>query len=181
MLVIATVGLGAALVTRGMGLTTRMTPSSIETSLAYGARRWATPVSARSMKNPVAATPEVVEAAMAHWADHCASCHGNDGSGTSLGRSFYPPVPDMRGGRSQAMTDGELFYVTEHGIPFTGMPAWGNGTPAGEQASWELVRFIRYLPGLTAEQIAKMETLNPKSAAQLEMEKRMRDFLKGGG
>ncbi len=74
------------------------------------------------------ATPEVIKDAIAHWADHYATCHDNDGSGnTSLGKTVYPPAPNMRGGRSQAMTDGELFYVIEHGIPFTGMPAWGNG------------------------------------------------------
>ncbi len=165
-----------------MGLTTRMTPSAVETRLAYAARHWVTPANVRDMPNPVARTPEVIEAGMAHWADHCASCHSNDGSGeTSLGRSFYPPAPDMRRGNSQALSDGSLFYAIEHGIPFTGMPAWGNGTEEGERSSWELVWFIRHLPALTPEDITRMEALNPKTAAQLETEQLMRDFLKGGG
>jgi mono/diheme cytochrome c family protein len=174
--------LALAIWTRGMGVTTRMTPSALETRLAYAARHWATPAEARSRANPVPRSPDVIEAGMAHWADHCASCHANDGSGdTSLGRSFYPPVPDMRSGRSQALSDGALFYAIEQGIPFTGMPAWGNGTKEGEHASWELVWFIRHLPALTPEDITRMEALNPKTAAQLEMEQLMRDFLKGGG
>ncbi len=57
----------------------------------------------------------------------------------------------------------------------------GNGTEEGEHASWELVWFVRHLPNLTPEDITKMEALNPKSAAQLELEQQMRDFLKGGG
>ena len=77
------------------------------------------------------------------------------------------------------MSDGELFYVIERGLPFTGMPAWGNGTAAGEQQSWALVRFIRYLPRLSEAEIAEMEKLNPKSAAQIEEERETNDFLTG--
>jgi mono/diheme cytochrome c family protein len=46
--------------------------------------------------NPVQATPEVLAAAMAHYADHCATCHGNDGRGlTLIRRGLYPKPPDM--------------------------------------------------------------------------------------
>ena len=38
----------------------------------------------------------------------------------------------------QSLTDGELFWIIENGIRFTGMPGWGTGTPEGEQASWHL-------------------------------------------
>lgn len=182
LILLGLVGLGGALFTRGIGFSARGMPSGLETRLAYGARRWAIPASVRSRPNPVEASAEVIDAGLSHWADHCALCHDNDGSGrTTIGRSFYPPAPDMRTGRSQQLSDGELFYVIEHGIPFTGMPAWGNGTPGGERASWELVRFIRHLPDLTPEDIGRMETLNPKSAAHMEAEQLMQDFLKGGG
>ena len=117
---------------------------------------------------------------MAHWADHCATCHANDGSGkTSIGRSLYPPAPDMREPSTQTLSDGELFYVIERGVPFTGMPAWGTGTPGGEEDSWKLVHFIRHLPKLTPADLADMEKLNPKSAGQIEMEHQIQDFLKG--
>lgn len=46
-----------------------------------------------------------------------------------MGRSFYPPAPDMRAARTQQLSDGELFSIIEHGIRLTGMPAWGTGTP----------------------------------------------------
>src|SRR4029453_6238828 len=98
---------------------------------------------------------------------------------TSMGRSFYPPVPDMRAAPTQGMTDGELFYAIEHGVPFTGMPAWGTGTPDGERSSWELVRFIRHLPSLTAGEVEHMESLNPRSAADKVREDDIRNFLEG--
>jgi mono/diheme cytochrome c family protein len=182
LLVVAAVALVAAWITRGMGFTSRWTPSALETTVMRGARHWATPAAIRTQPNPVAASPEIVRAGMAHWADHCAICHDNDGSGrTPMGKSFYPPAPDMRVARTQQMTDGELFYVIERGVPFTGMPAWGTGTPDGERDSWTLVHFIRRLPALTDQEIAEMEKLNPKSAAQLEQERSISDFLKGKG
>ena len=180
-LVVVVFGLGIALSTRGMGFTSRAEPWRLEERLSLAARWWATPASSRSQANPVAPSTDAVMAGMAHWADHCATCHGNAGSGNgSLGRSFYPPAPDMRQPRTQGLTDGELFYVIERGIPLTGMPAWGTGTPEGEQDSWKLVLFIRHLPQLTPAEIVEMEKLNPTSAAGIERERRIREFLKGG-
>jgi mono/diheme cytochrome c family protein len=181
LVVVSLVVLALAIATRGWGYSAMVAPSSFETQVAYAARSWLTPPAARATPNPVPLTPEVLSSGMAHWADHCATCHANDGSGqTSIGRSLYPPAPDMRGGRTQQMTDGELFYVIERGIPLTGMPGWGTGTEEGAHQSWELVRFIRHLPQLTSEDLARMEALNPRSAAQIENERRMQDFLKGG-
>ena len=148
--------------------------------MALAARSWLVPESARQRPNPVPSSPEALAAGMAHWADHCAICHANDGSGdTAVGRSLYPPAPDMRLARTQGLTDGELFYLIEHGVPLTGMPAWSTGTDEGARSSWELVTFIRRLPMLTQDEVRRMEALNPKSAAQVENERRMQDFLKG--
>jgi mono/diheme cytochrome c family protein len=184
-LIVALAVLGAVivvlLVLRGRGLTSRGAPSSFEEATMRAARRWVTPAAMRDRANPVPASPEAVRAGMEHWADHCASCHDNDGSGdTSIGRSLYPPAPDMRASRTQRMTDGELFYVIEQGVPFTGMPAWGNRTPDGERLSWELVDFIRHLPALTAGEVRDMERLNPRSAADVARRKAIDDFLAGG-
>jgi len=171
-----------AIGTHGIGFSARAAPSSLEATLLLAARRWATPPTARARTNPVAKTPDVLHEAMAHWADHCAICHDNDGTGrTSIGRSLYPRAPDMRTARTQGLTDGELFYIIERGVPLTGMPAWSTGTEEGELASWKLVHFIRHLPQVTDMEVAEMEKLNPKSAEQLEQERRADDFLKGKG
>ena len=146
-----------------------------------GVRRWAIPVPIRSQASPVAPSESAERAGRDHWADHCATCHANDGSGdTAIGRSLYPPAPDMRLARTQGMSDGELFYVIERGIPFTGMPAWGTGTPSGEDASWKLVQFIRHLPALSPQEEVEMEALNPKSAAETAKAREIDQFLSGG-
>ena len=121
-----------------------------------------------------------LEQALAHYADHCAACHANNGSGeTTMGRSMYPRVPDMRIEKTQSLSDGELFSIIEHGIRLTGMPGWGNGTPEGESESWGLVHFVRRLPKLTDEDIERMEALNPKSPSQFKEEEEARRFLEG--
>lgn len=170
-----------AVVTRGVGFSSRATPWALEETTMRAARRWATPGEIRRQVNPVAATPEHLQAGLEHWADHCATCHGNDGSGeTAIGRNLYPPSPDMRGPVTQGMSDGELFYVIERGIPLTGMPAWSTGTEDGERSSWELVLFIRHLPALSEEERREMEALNPKSPAETKRQAEIDDFLSGG-
>ena len=172
--------LGAAFATHGMGFTSRAVPSSLEELAMRAARRWATPAASHAQPNPVAPAAEVLREGMEHWADHCATCHANDGSGeTPIGRNLYPPAPDMRGPRTQSMTDGELFYVIERGITFTGMPAWSTATAEGEQDSWRLVLFIRHLSQLTTEELERMEQLNPRSPGQERRDQDIQDFLSG--
>jgi len=135
--------LAASLVlTRAHGLSAREEPSAIERWIARRARDAALPATAKSRANPAPNTPDILSDARAHWADHCASCHANDGSGdVALGKHMYPPAPDMRKSATQNLSDGELFYIIQNGIRLTGMPAWGSDHDA--QDSWKLVRFIR--------------------------------------
>jgi mono/diheme cytochrome c family protein len=165
--------------TRANGFSARSQPSLLETVAAQTARGMALPAGAREKRNLVAKSNEALADAGAHWADHCAICHANDGSGqTQMGRQMYPPAPDMRKERTQRLTDGELFYIIENGIRLSGMPAWGGSHEGGED-SWKLVHFIRHLPDLSASEIKEMEKLNPKSPGELEEEKQEEQFLKG--
>jgi mono/diheme cytochrome c family protein len=162
------------------GISTRTDPSGVEEVLARSMRRLATPAAIRDQVNPVQDTREVLDEALEHYADHCAACHANDGSGnTSIGRNLYPKAPDMRADATQSLSDGELFAIIENGIRLTGMPAWGDGTPEGERASWGLVHFIRRLSKLTPEDIERMEALNPKTAEEFREEEEARRFLAG--
>jgi mono/diheme cytochrome c family protein len=182
LLIVVLVVAGAAAIYSilGRGLSTRVPPSSIEATISRAFRGLATPRSMRNAKNPVEPTAAVLDEALAHFADHCASCHGNDGSGqTDIGRSFYPPAPDMRAAPTQSLTDGELFSIIENGIRLTAMPGWGNGTAESAYGSWGLVHFIRHLPRLTPEEIAEMEALNPKTPEEWEEMQAEEAFLSG--
>lgn len=160
------------------GFSAREQPSALESAIASKIRTIATPEAARNAKNPVAVTPEILTEARDHFADHCAICHGNDGSGnTTIGQNLYPKAPDMRLARTQNLTDGEIYYIIHNGIRLTGMPAWG--TDENDQDSWKLVYFIRHLPQLTPAEVKEMETLNPKSAMDRQEEHDEEDFLNG--
>jgi mono/diheme cytochrome c family protein len=175
-LVIAGVATGAiAYSIARRGLSARTEPTRVEEVVARNMRRLATPATVRSMKNPVPPTADVVQEGLEHFADHCAVCHGNNGSGdTDIGRALYPRAPDMRTEATQNLSDGELFSIIENGIRLSGMPAWGTGTPESERASWALVHFIRRLPTLTDADISRMEALNPKTAEQWRAEEEAR-------
>lgn len=164
------------------GLSARATPSRLETFLARNARGLSTPGDAKNATNPVADSAEVQRDARRHFADHCAVCHGNDGSGdTPIGRGLYPKPPDLRGKDTQNLSDGELFWTIENGVRFTGMPAFGGANEHGSaNDSWKLVRFIRHLPQLTMEERMEMERYNPKGPDDRAEEQQEEDFLKGG-
>jgi mono/diheme cytochrome c family protein len=160
------------------GLSARATPTMIERMMARDARHLAIPASAQTMKNPIPATAENLREARMHFADHCAICHGNDGGGdTMIGRGLYPKPPDLRAPETQKLSDGELFWVIENGVRFTGMPAFSN--PGMQDESWKLVDFIRHLPQLTEEEKMEMEENNPKSPADRKEEQQEDDFLNG--
>jgi len=182
LLLILVIALGAVFFyVRGRGFSARSEPGRLEESVARFARRLAIPAAARDRQNPVPRSPEAIRDGLEHYADHCAICHGNEGSGqTDIGQGLYPKAPDMRLPATQELTDGELFYLIENGIPLTGMPAWGTGTPEGEEGSWRLVRFTRHLLELSAEEIAEMEALNPKSPEEWRQQMEIEEFLRGG-
>jgi mono/diheme cytochrome c family protein len=163
----AGLAIGAGVSMLHNGLSAHATPTAMEAMLARNARRLAIPAGARNEHNPVAPSDENLQEAMSHFADHCAPCHGNDGSGDTLyGKGLYPKPPDLRLAETQKLSDGELFWIIENGIRFTGMP--GFAPPHGSQDDWKLVLFIRHLPHLTMEERLEMEQDNPKGPHEHE-------------
>ena len=163
------------------GVSARDEPTAVEAFVARRLRHLAVPRAARDARNPVPLAPEVLARGRAHFADHCASCHGNDGRGrTKLGQGLYPKAPDMTLASTQRLSDGEIFFIIENGVRLTGMPAWGVAGTEDDALTWELVHFIRHLPRITREELAEMEELNPKSRKEWQQEEAARKFLEGG-
>jgi len=107
---------------------------------------------------------ENIRAGMEHFADHCATCHSNDGGGQSFfGKGLYPKPPDMRAAGTQNKSDGELYYTIQNGVRLSGMPAFSEAhTP---EKTWRLILFIRHLPRITPEELNEMKGLNPQRQA----------------
>jgi mono/diheme cytochrome c family protein len=161
------------------GFSARAKPSPMEQFAAATARKLAISEHAKDLRNPVPYSIEALEQAQAHWADHCAFCHANDGSGnTEVGRNLYPKPPDMRASPTQSLSDGELYFTINRGIRLTGMPAWGEPGDDDED-SWKLVYFIRHLPKMTEQEAEAMGKLNPESCMAREEERQEEEFLEG--
>jgi mono/diheme cytochrome c family protein len=160
------------------GVSAQTEPTAMEAMIAAAARHFAIPASARNMRNPVPLTAAAVAEGRDHFADHCAMCHANDGSGkTDIGTSLYPKAPDMRTPHTQNLSDGELFYIIKNGVRLTGMPAWAGDHH--DDDNWELVHFIRHLPKITPEEIEQMKRMNPISPHDMQEKKEDEEFLKG--
>lgn len=142
----------------------KVEPRPLEVTLVRQMRRSAIPSEIRNMSNPVPVSPEALTEGLEHFADHCAICHANNGSGeTVIGKHVSPRVPDLRLKDTQSMSDGELFFAIHNGIRLTAMPAWGEGDMEKDIGSWKLVHFIRHLSQLTHHELDRMTSLNPKA------------------
>jgi mono/diheme cytochrome c family protein len=180
LLLIAAGVVAAVLYVRLRGVSARSEPGRAEAFIATRLRRIAIPRPARDMMNPVIQNAEVLSQAMEHFADHCSFCHANDGSGnTPIGKGLYPKPPDMRQANTQTLTDGEIYYIIQNGVRFTGMPAFGDPDNQRDEETWKLVHFIRHLPSISEAELARMKDLNPKTPADLQEEEEIRKFLEG--
>ena len=150
---------------RGTGLKSQPEPGALETRMARAIRSVAVPTTEKARVNPLADSKDAANEGLQHFAKYCAMCHANDGSAqkTAIGHGLFPKPPDLRAEATQQLTDGELFYIIENGVRFTGMPAFGTGerTEAGDRQTWQLVTFVRHLPSITTAEIGWMESLNP--------------------
>lgn len=148
---------GGVVYLRVHGLSARAKPTAVETWMARRVRGLATPSSVRDVVNPVRVSEAVLAEARDHFADHCATCHGNRGDGkTMIGEGLFPPPPDLRGAATQGLTDGEIMNVIREGVRFTGMPGFGGS----DEANWKLTHFIRRLPELSDAERALMNEIN---------------------
>ena len=181
LIVVVMLGLGIAAAASVLhnGLSARAKPTAIEAILARSARHLAIPSNARETRNPLPPSDENLRDARQHFADHCATCHANDGGGnTMIGQGLYPKPPDLRDPETRNLSDGEIFWIIENGVRFTGMPAFG-GQHGSQTDSWKLVLFIRHLPQLSDEERVKMEHDNPKGPDERQEEQEEDDFLRG--
>ena len=161
-LAVAATGYGLTVVRRGFSALA--TPSAAEEFAATTARKLAVPSGYRQLRNPMTDSTENIRRGMEHFADHCATCHSNDGSGqTVFGKGLYPKPPDLRAAATQNKSDGELYYTIENGVRLSGMPAF-HGTHTDPQ-TWRLILFIRHLPQITPEELNEMNGWDSKREA----------------
>lgn len=89
-----------------------------------------------------------VRAGAAAYDEMCVSCHAAPGvEGGAIARGLRPEPPVLHE-EAHEWSAAELYWIIEHGVRMTGMPAFG--PTHGEPELWALVAFLRRLPELSA-------------------------------
>ncbi|MBZ5630368.1 MAG: cytochrome c [Acidobacteriia bacterium] len=103
-------------------------------------------IGGKDWKNPLPDTPENQRTGAEHFQHHCQICHGLDGhnTGVPFADAMSPPVADLGDKSVQAYSDGQLKWIIQNGIRFTGMPGWSGVLDDNEQ--WAAISYIRHLP-----------------------------------
>jgi len=103
-------------------------------------------VGGKDWQNPTPDSPAVLKTGIEHFQHHCQVGLGLDGRGTGVpfAGKMSPPVPDLGATTVQQYKDGQLKWIIENGIRFSGMPGWRRVLEDDEM--WSIVRFHRHLP-----------------------------------
>lgn len=134
------------------GFNSRAEPSNLEGSIAMELHDSSIPDRYEKMQNPLSADHLNLIEAGALYEQHCATCHGNSGNGsTQFKGTMYPRPTDLRSHDTQGMSDGELYYTISNGIRWSGMPAFGSPGDKDENV-WKIVAYVRHLPKLTTSE-----------------------------
>ena len=89
----------------------------------------------------------------AHFAAHCASCHGAPGVPRGeIADGLYPKPADLKD-VALRYTPGELFWILKNGIKMSGMPSWGTHS---DDELWVTVALLGKLPSMTKADYAKL-------------------------
>jgi thiosulfate dehydrogenase len=138
-------------------------PSFLERHFAMTAVDASTDRRAPDVKNPVSPTEENLVAGAQLYVNHCAGCHGvpsnRDGQ---FGKSFFPTVPAFFKDAPD-MPENQNFYIVEHGVRWSGMPAW-NQTLSDAQV-WQLVTFMSNIEKLPPRALSVFEPASPATFA----------------
>jgi mono/diheme cytochrome c family protein len=135
-------------------------PSAVESRLAMAVVDASTDRRAPDEKNPDPATDENLVAGAKLFLDHCAGCHGVPSNPDSrFAESFYPPVPEFFKDAPD-MAEYQNFYIIQHGVRWTSMPAWKGTLNDGQ--IWQVVTFLSNIEKLSP---AALAVFGPQAAA----------------
>lgn len=115
-------------------------PPDWERNLAMSAMDNSVDRHAAHTNNPVPPTDENLIAGAKIYTMNCALCHGDiDRKPSALGRSFYPPAPNLV---TDPVDDPEwhVYFIVHNGVRYTGMPAWDK--TLSETDMWKVVGFV---------------------------------------
>ena len=140
-------------------------PSSLEMKIAMPALDASVDRRAPEMKNPIQPTDENLLSGMRTYQAVCSGCHGDvSHPHVAFGDSLYPRAPQFLEDAPD-MTDNQNFYIIQHGVRLSGMPAWKANLKESE--IWQVTTFLKNMKKLPPEVLAtwKAASAEPGPAA----------------
>jgi mono/diheme cytochrome c family protein len=112
-------------------------------------------------RNPLQATDDSLLAGMKIYQTNCAGCHGDiHQRHQSFGDALYPRAPQFMEDAPD-MPENENFYIVQHGIRLTGMPAFGNSL--NQQEAWQVVTFLSHMDKLSPQLSGQWKAIAAKT------------------
>lgn len=122
---------------------------SLESKLAMPALDASVDRRAPDLKNPVQPTADNLIAGMKIYQSDCSGCHGDiQHPHIAFGDAFYPRAPQFAEDAPD-MPENQNFYIIQHGVRLSGMPAWGKVLK--EQDLWTVTTFLSHMDKLPPE------------------------------
>ena len=100
-------------------------------------------------QNPIQPTDANLTSGMTIYQTNCASCHGDIHHPHSMladalyprAQQFVEDAPDM--------PENQNFYIVQHGVRLSGMPAWKQALR--EQEMWQVITFLSHMDKLSPQ------------------------------
>jgi len=122
-------------------------PSKIERWAARTSLRATIARQAPRTPNPVALTDENLMSGIKLYAENCVMCHGaSDAKPSNVAAGLYQRPPQLAKDGVEDDPEGVTFWKVNHGIRFTGMPAFGH--TFNEIQIWQLALFLKHMDSL---------------------------------
>jgi thiosulfate dehydrogenase len=130
--------------------------SWLENKVAMPALDAAVDRRAPEVHNTLPATDANLIAGMKIYQSNCAGCHGDIlHSHTAFGDAFFPRAPQFVEDAPD-MPDNQNFYIIQHGVRLSGMPAWKG--VLSEQETWKVTSFLGQMDKLSPQVSAEWKT-----------------------
>ncbi len=98
---------------------------------------------APEMRNPLQPTDANLIAGMTMYQQHCSSCHGDVSHHQGmLADALYPRPPQFIEDTPD-MPENQNFYILQHGIRYSGMPAWKQ--TYNDRQLWQMTTFLSHM------------------------------------
>ena len=123
--------------------------TTVIAKLIVYAREQSIEARASAVKVPPLDNPKMIAEGADHYAAMCTGCHLAPGMRENEMRPGLNPKPPVLASLPPG-DPREQFWIIDHGIKMTAMPAWGKSH--SEEEIWSMVAFLQKLPKMTPAQ-----------------------------